>query len=415
MKFSLRSRIFCVGLLLALSGLGQSFAASNVEVSQSVPLETESSLDIPSIRQTQKVWLEMIRTAQSSIDLEEFYIADQPNEALGPVLGEIKKAAAKGVKIRFLLDSKFFKNYPDTPLALSKIQGIQVKKIDFSAGVQHSKYMVIDQKEVFVGSANFDWLALSHIHEVGLRIQDAQVANKLGSVFQKDWAQGTSVHQSNPDDGDTEGDTGEENRRRTSSPSNPPTVPVTLPLSDQVSKMEVVASPPTVTPDGVGDSLTAITELLAKAKKSVQIQVYQYNTKGKGKRWTVLDAAIRKAAANGAHVQVLVDKIAMKTGSSDLKALAGTQNIEVRTVTIPEWSGGPLQYARLVHSKYLVVDGVSAWVGTENWSQDYFTQSRNVGVILRPSSRASERGDGVVVQLGQIFNRVWESPYAARL
>ena len=30
----------------------------------------------------------------------------------------------------------------------------------------------------------------------------------------------------------------------------------------------------------------------------------------------------------------------------------------------------------------LVVDGAAAWLGTSNWERDYFTHSRNVGVVV---------------------------------
>ena len=49
--------------------------ASNVEVVQSVPLET--TLSVAGIRETQAVWLEMINGAQSTLDLEQFYVSDQ--------------------------------------------------------------------------------------------------------------------------------------------------------------------------------------------------------------------------------------------------------------------------------------------------------------------------------------------------
>lgn len=385
------SKIFLSAVCLAISSIGLA-ANSSIEVSQSVPLET--TLGISGIQETSQVWLQMISKAKASIDLEEFYIAEGP--ALQPILAEIKAAAARGVKIRFLVDSKFFKNYPDAPQALAQTAGISVRKIDFGAGVQHSKFMIVDQKEVFVGSANFDWLALSHIHEVGLRIQSEPVSAKLGSVFQKDWSAGVALPGS--DSGEDEENPGDEDARRRLGASAPAAVP---------SEIQLLASPPSLTPNGVGDSLTAITQLLTNARKSIQIQVYQYNTRGKGGKWTVLNSAIQKAAARGVKVQLLVDKVALKTGSTDLKALAKTQNIEVRTVLIPEWSGGALQYARLIHSKYLLVDGASAWVGTENWSQDYFTQSRNVGVILKTPEVADK--------LGQIFERVWNSSYAKAL
>ena len=38
-----------------------------------------------------------------------------------------------------------------------------------AGGVQHAKFFIVDGEEVFLGSQNFDWRALKHIHELGVR------------------------------------------------------------------------------------------------------------------------------------------------------------------------------------------------------------------------------------------------------
>ena len=365
------------------------FATSNVEVVQSVPIET--TLAVPGIRQTQEVWLEMIAAAQKTIDLEEFYIDSQPGQSLEPVLNAIRAAAARGVQIRFVIDSKFYQTYPNDANQLSQVPNIQVKTVDYNSqgGVQHSKYFVIDQSRTFLGSANFDWLALTHIHEIGLRIEDAQISAGLEAVFAKDWEMGSPVGNQGTFTFDLKSG---------------------LNLSSSgLSGFQLVASPPSNIPDGIPESLKAIIDLLNSAQSSVKIQMYEYTTKiyQSSTRWKTLDSAIRKAASRGVHIQLLVDAVALKAGQADLKALASSGNIEVRSVVIPEWSGGHLDYARLIHSKYFTVDNSSGWVGTENWSGSYFTSSRNVGVTLQSPD--------VVNQLNQIFDRVWNSTYASSL
>lgn len=133
--------------------------------------------------------------------------------------------------------------------------------------------------------------------------------------------------------------------------------------------------------------------------------MYQYSTRSNhgSSKWNTLDLAIRYAAARGVNVQLLVDAVSLKGSRSELKALAGLTNIEVRSVTLPQWSGGHLDYARLIHSKYFTVDGSSAWVGTENWSEGYFTSSRNVGVLINSVDTCEK--------LEQVFKQVWTSNY----
>src|SRR5258708_4774011 len=108
-----QSILVWVSIVAALSAsTALASSADSVEIVESVPLET--TLAVPGIRQTQEVWLEMIRAAQSRIDLEQFYVSDQAGEALAPVLDAIRQAAGRGVQVRLLVDSKFYATYPDS-------------------------------------------------------------------------------------------------------------------------------------------------------------------------------------------------------------------------------------------------------------------------------------------------------------
>lgn len=388
-------RAFAVGAVL-LVGLGEGIdgaqASADLEVVQSVPLET--TLAVPGIRQTQEVWLEMISAAQSSLDLEQFYVSNEAGQALDPVIQAIFKAAARGVRVRLLVDQKFYKTYPDTVNQIGRTPNCEAREIDFSTygGVQHAKYFIVDGKQAFLGSQNFDWRALSHIHEVGVRTTDSGIISGLQQVFAKDWAAAVGQNGAASIEADA--------------------------LSLAQSSLQLVASPPAANPGNLPDTLSTLTSLLDSAKTSVRVQVMEYSTKtyssansgstsDTGASWSTLDSALRKAAARGVHVQLMVDVSDLKSASKDLKALAKVQGVEVMSITIPQYSGGSIDYARLIHSKYLIVDGATVWVGTENWSKSYFTQTRNVGIVARDAT--------VVSQLSQVFNQVWTSGYGAKV
>ena len=87
-----------------------------------------------------------------------------------------------------------------------------------------------------------------------------------------------------------------------------------------------------------------------------------------------------------------------------LQSLQAIPGIDVRMSTIPPFSGGFVPFARVAHAKYMVVDGRRAWLGTSNWEGDYFTQSRNAGLVL-DSPRIGER-------LDRYFESIWGSAYA---
>jgi phosphatidylserine/phosphatidylglycerophosphate/cardiolipin synthase-like enzyme len=373
-----------LGLFLASSAF-----AFSIEVVQSVPKET--NLQVPGLPLTQDVWIKMINGATKTIDLEEFYVTSQPGEALEPVLDAIRAAAGRGVKVRLIIDAGFYKTYPSDPNALAQVANISVKTIDFSAlgGIQHTKYFVVDGNEFYAGSANFDWLALEHIHEIGLHITDASMAQGLESVFDMDWNEA----------GET---------KLLSSSTASPAESFLMKKETFPAGYQMMASPPKQTPQGLEDSLTVILSALAHAKTSFKLQVYEYDTSvfGTNEHWHTLDNAVRAAAARGVQVQMAVDKAALKAGKADLQALAKLPNIQIKVITVPAWSGPVIPYSRLIHSKYFVIDGTSAWVGSENWSSTYFTGSRNVGIMLTDSS--------VIANLNLVFNQVWTSGYDAQ-
>ncbi len=379
-------RSWCVLVFASfLSGQG-ALGATTIEVVQSVPLET--TLAVPGMRLAQEVWLEMINSAKSNLDIEQFYLSSQAGESLEPVIQAIEKAASRGVRVRLVADKKFYGTYPETIDRISKLTNSEARLVDYApfGGVQHAKFFVVDGQQGFVGSQNFDWRALNQIHEIGVRVVDAKVSADLELVFEKDWAMAKAVGAS------------------ASVLSN------FLPLFDlaaTTADVSVLASPKQTNPEGIADSLTEITGAMNAAQKSIKIQVMEYTTKiyGSSGAWSELDNSIRQAAARGVHVQLLVDVSNVAKAKKDLKALAGLTNIEVKSVTIPAWSGGKIDYARLIHSKYLIIDDAVSWVGSENWSMGYFMNTRDVGFFFHVQSIAD--------QLGQVFERVWTSTYAS--
>ncbi len=376
----MRSLILTAGLFFNL--LICSANAYLLEVVQSVPVET--NLSVPGIRETQQVWVEMLNSAKSSIDLEQFYISHQEGQSLGPVLQALVSAAARGVQVRLIVDSKFFQNYSETPKKLAQLKNVQVRVLNYTVhgGVQHSKFLVIDRERSFVGSANFDWLALSHIHEVGLRIEDASIGSGLQSIFELDWSHANPLNSVKSQYVSVESGKWKE-------------------ISSEPTSALLLGSPASDLPQGISPTINGLISILSKANRLIQIQVYQYSTKG---NWQVLDQELRKAAARGVQVKLMVDQVALKNSGKELLALGSVKNIQVKSVLIPTWSGGAIPYSRLIHSKYFAVDENWSWIGTENWSEGYFTSCRNVGIIFQNKS--------LTMQLDQIFDRVWNSPYS---
>jgi len=177
----------------------------------------------------------------------------------------------------------------------------------------------------------------------------------------------------------------------------------------------LVASPKGWLPDESTWELPRLVALLDGAKHAIDLQVLTYKTKERdGSPFPTLDDALRRAAGRGVHIRLLVSEWASKPDSDArhvLDELARVPNVEVHVIIIPRFSGGEIPFARVAHAKYMVIDAGQplphAWVGTSNWEGDYFTKSRNVGVIVD--------GGALPARLHRVFEDGWSGAYGKPL
>ncbi|KAK6012489.1 phospholipase D domain protein, partial [Ostertagia ostertagi] len=180
------------------------------------------------------------------------------------------------------------------------------------------------------------------------------------------------------------------------------------------------SSPAPFNPNGREHDLETIVSLISSARRSVCVAVMDLipQTLYMGPNnsyWPDIDDALRSAAFRGVAVRLLVshwnhsrpaelaflrslvainDGLPAKTGHSGSISVRNSKNT---------------QFARVNHNKYMVTDR-TAYVGTSNWAGDYFISTAGVGVAM-----TSVGGKGVVQQLQAVFDRDWNSPYAADL
>lgn len=375
-------------------------SAQSLTLAESFPVET--TLDHPDFPDAQAIWLEMIHEAESSIDLSQFYVApkdqgDPETSRLRPVMTALNDAAARGVTIRFIIDAKFAKTYPDTLDALAKHPTVEVRKLNLShhtGGVQHAKYFLVDGTNAWLGSQNFDWRSLEHITELGLHFDHPDLVGDLQSVFDIDWALAggaaniTEAGASAFPQVDREGPASE------------------LLHKETAIQARLVASPRKMLPAEVDWDLPHLIQAVDSARHRVRVQVMSYTLVGYDKQyWDELDRALRRAAARNVEVQFIVADWSMSRSKQDyLKSLQVMPHLEVRVMSIPQFSEHFVNFGRVVHAKYMVVDSRWSWVGTSNWSRDYFHGSRNVGVVVEGKPFAAELDDW--------FLRMWNSEYA---
>ena len=355
---------------------------------------------------------------------------------MAPILDELIAAAGRGVRVRVLLSAVMQRNDPQSQARLKAVPGIEVRYLDLAArtgGILHAKYLLVDDDQLYLGSQNFDWRSLTQIHELGVHVRSARLASQLGSIFALDWAMATASPPAAPTTAaatataSTPAASAAAASTATTSavsaaviprsgvprsvmplPIPPPPISTpTVASPGPPPEIELVASPPSLLPSGTRSAVDVLVELLRGARQSVQVQLLKYSPYGDHARtvWPVIDAELRAAAARGVRVQLMVSHWNTSHPHIDhLKALTQVPGIAVRIVTVPELPGRFIPFARVIHSKYLIVDWQILWVGTANWEPNMFLGCRNVELVMRRRSLAAQ-GE-------RVFGALWESPYA---
>jgi phosphatidylserine/phosphatidylglycerophosphate/cardiolipin synthase-like enzyme len=152
MRILKRLFLLCVNLHFTTIQTVWTGEQGTIQFVESIPVET--NLGISETEQTLAIWLERISGAQESIDMEFFYVAQEPGKALDPIMVALKAAAARNVNIRILVDNKMAKIYPEILKELGDVENIgvsQIRYFNLKKGVQHAKYFIFDDRELFLG------------------------------------------------------------------------------------------------------------------------------------------------------------------------------------------------------------------------------------------------------------------------
>jgi len=394
----MRRLILSVLLAGSFASAHADFRIPGFELVQTAPVET--SLSSADLRDPITVWCELFDSARGDIAIGQFYAAGKAGTPFERVIERLEAAGKRGVKIRFLIDRKGIGlSDPATLERLRAIPNLELRILDYSQltgnGIIHAKYVIVDGKAAFIGSQNFDWRAFTHIHETGLRIDDAAIVGQVRAIFEQDWnAQATLARGAQ-------------------------VAPLQAKAAAMAAQAELarpaylVASPAAYNPPGVRDSEAVLPALLADAKEEVRIQLLDYaplsyGPKGTRPYYAVIDNAVRAAANRGVKIKLMVSNWNLEAPALPyLKSLAVLPNVEIKVVTLPQASTGFIPFARVIHSKTMTIDGKLAWIGTSNWAGGYFDLSRNLEVVLRNEAMAR--------RVAALHEQAWSSPYAQKL
>ncbi|MBK6771550.1 MAG: hypothetical protein IPG78_05365 [Ignavibacteria bacterium] len=394
-----RLKVFCLIIfLIVFSGITQIFSQDEIEIVESIPLETP--LEKSDLPRTLNVWLKMINEAKESVDIETFYFANEKGKPLEQIIAALKDAAGRGVIVRIIVDSGFYSKNDKSVDELEGIKNITIKKIPFSnlaGGVMHAKYFIADKINVFTGSQNFDWRALIHIHEIGIRVKNKDMGRTFSELFETDWKlcdnnfygiTNMAVHFFVNKD-------------------NPVTV-----SSDKYGQvmMYPAFSPPDLNMPGLSSEEDELIKIIDYSKNRLLIQMYSYSPKTRSKeiKYDRIDNALRSAASRGVKVKIIFSDWAIRDEATDfIKSLSAEKNIEIKFSSIPQYSAGFIPYSRVDHCKYFISDNNISWISSSNWEWGYFNNSRNATIVTE-NLKINE-------ELEKVFYRSWDSNFTEKV
>uniref|UniRef100_A0A1E1WLW6 PLD phosphodiesterase domain-containing protein n=1 Tax=Pectinophora gossypiella TaxID=13191 RepID=A0A1E1WLW6_PECGO len=380
---------------------------------------------------TKNVWLDLIDEAQNSIEIASLYWTLRFNEEYpynSSIEGEQVFQALFNAGSKRKINLKIAQNWPtkafpniDTEY-LQKKKAAQVRSLNFSKllgnGVLHTKFWIIDRTHFYIGSANMDWRSLTQVKELGIVAYNCScLATDLAKIFDVYWSLGTpdaSVPDSWPAELST--DVNLEH-------------PINISNGQHSYGAYISSSPPPFNPLGRTNDADAIVSIIESAEEFVYISVMDYEPAlvfaPRLQFWPKIDDAIRGAALDHrVRIRMLISWWKHSRTAEDyfLRSLASLSqayprvDIQVKRFVVPSTpEQDKIPFARVNHNKYMVTDK-TAYIGTSNWSGDYFTDTAGVAFVFNDDRQFSGNlTQDIRRDLQEVFERDWTSPYAVPL
>ncbi|XP_030307847.1 phospholipase D4 isoform X2 [Calypte anna] len=385
------------------------------ELVENVPYDFAFEINSTAAKPLYLAWTRLLDMAQEKIHVASYYwsltgkdinVNDSSSEQGEDILRRFERLLAENVSV-----------YVAASVPTLATNSTDLKILEEKGGVLHSKFWIVDMKHIYIGSANMDWRSLSQVKEFGAVIYNCScLAKDLWKTFSTYW------------------DLGHANA----------TIPFPWPLnySTHINKHQPLevefngiltqayfsASPPAFCPKGRTHDLSAILSIIRDAHKFVYVSVMEYFPTSRfthpERYWPAIDNALRRAAFNyRVHIRLLVScwthsDPAMLHYLRSLRALNNPHahiSVDVKLFIVPVLNHTNIPYGRVNHNKYMVTDKV-AYIGTSNWSEDYFTSTAGVGLIIKQNSTDLQRRQlPIQEQLKNLFERDWNSSYAVNL
>ncbi|XP_044014381.1 5'-3' exonuclease PLD3-like isoform X2 [Aphidius gifuensis] len=412
------------------SEFGSDFMCMNsckISLTESIPIGMIYDKNKVLHKSTYQTWIDLINSAEDKIEIASFYwtmnrkdvYPDDSAKYGEDVFAALLEAGRdRGIKLKIAqsIPSQISPNI-DTEY-LAKKANAKVRNLNFvglfGSGVLHTKLWLVDRTHVYIGSANMDWRSLTQVKELGIVAFNCScLAKDISKIFDVYWKIGGDgkIPVKWPDSLSTKVNVDN---------------PMKFNLDQNSYSSFISSSPGPLSPKGRTNDIDAILNCIDKAEKFIYISVMDFFPltiyTPKTKFWPIIDNALRSAAINRkVTVRLLISwwKHSRKSEDNFLKSLVDLTDsyenvkIEAKRFIVPTNSSyDKIPFGRVNHNKYMVTD-IAAYIGTSNWSGDYFIDTAGVGIIFEDVG--DKNNNSIRQQLEELFLRDWNSPYAFSL
>ena len=303
---------------------------------------------------------ELVRAAESTVDLAGMTVQDDK------VIEALVDAAEDGVQVRVFLDDGYYKPQEWDGLARMAQAGISFFHDGPGTPLMHNKFMVVDDRWVWVGSANFTYYgAVSNANAMAL-FDSPPLAGIYGDRFGRLWGNGTD-HAS----------------------------------SDAHDWQE--GNPANAVVDGVGvevwftpnwDAVDRLVEVIEGAEESIHFEIFAFT----------LDSVRAALDARCGEIEL----IGLYDPSQDTGASVASDPWCADAVILPANLKGSVGYNKL-HHKLLIADGstqhATVAFGSMNWSKAGATENDENLMIVKDPGVAELFEAEFATRLGEAIGR----------
>jgi cardiolipin synthase len=274
-------------------------------------------------------FIDAIASAKSSVHMTMYHITDN-----AVVNALIAKAKDKKIDLRVIVDGNLSGGYRTVFNNLTAA-GVKIRAGSTAFSLTHSKDVVIDGKTAIISAINMT-NTFSNSRDFGIVTTDASIISEVESVFATDW-------QNAQDHGNA-----------------------TPPLSNP----NLIWSPTT--------STNLLVKLIDSSKSTLVAETESFDDSD------VINA-LNRAAARGVVVRLIVPECNLGNALMNYPHLAQLQDVKVHV----EHDGNTDQQPYM-HSKMMMVDGKTMYIGSINYSFNSTQKDRELGVIFANANTASD-------------------------